>query len=68
MKQRKHLAGSADKDLKLVCEGLRRIEKDLAFEAVESYQTRRMEDFADALRALRVLVGAVTSLCSHSFS
>ena len=58
------MVGSSDKDLELVCEDLRKIEKDLAFEVTESYRDRRMEDFADALIALRSLVRVVTRLCS----
>ncbi len=55
--------GLSDEDLELVCEDLRKIEKDIAFEAVESYQSRRMEDFADALLTLQSLVEIVKSLC-----
>ncbi len=57
------MVGSSDKDLELACEDLRKIEKDLAFEVAESYQSRRMEDFADALLALASLVQVVNQLC-----
>ena len=53
----------SDGDLALVCENLRKIEKDLAFEAVEAYESRRMGDFADALATLQALVEVVGSLC-----
>ena len=55
---------SSDRDLKLACEDLRKIEKDLAFEVIESYEDRRMEDFAEALIALQSLVRVVTHLCN----
>ena len=42
----------SDEDLELVCEELRGIEKDLAFEVVEAYRERRKEDFANALKDL----------------
>lgn len=42
------MAGSSDKDLEIVCEDLRKIEKDLAFEVTEAYKDRRMEDFRRA--------------------
>jgi hypothetical protein len=58
------LADSSDRDLKLACEDLRKIEKDLAFEVIESYEDRGMEDFADALVALQSLVRVVTHLCN----
>jgi len=53
----------SDEDLELACEDLRKIEKDLAFEVVESYQERRMVGFVDALLALQVLVQTVNLLC-----
>jgi hypothetical protein len=56
----------SDEDLDLACKKLRTIEKDLAFEVVESYQSRRMEDFADALLTLQALVQTVGSLCESS--
>ncbi len=58
------MADSSDRDLRLACEDLRKIEKDLAFQVIESYEDRRMDDFADALIALRSLVRVVTQLCS----
>ncbi len=60
------MVGLSDADLELVCEDLQKIEKDIAFEAVESYQSRRMEDFADALLTLQSLVEIVKSLCQES--
>ncbi len=56
----------SDEDLELACKNLRKIEKDLAFEVVESYQNRRMEDFADALLTLQALVQTVTLFCKDS--
>jgi hypothetical protein len=56
----------SDEDLGLACKDLRKIEKDLAFEVVESYQNRRMKDFADALLTLQALVQTVTLLCEDS--
>ena len=60
------MVGLSDEDLELVCEDLRKIEKDIAFEAVEPYQSRRMGDFADALLTLQSLVEIVDSLCTES--
>jgi len=53
----------SEEDLVVACKDLRKIEKELAFEVVESYQSRRMEDFADALLTLQALVETVNSLC-----
>lgn len=58
------MVGSSDKDLEVACQRLRKIEKELAFEVVESYQDRRMEEFADALIALQSLVQVVDQLCN----
>jgi hypothetical protein len=55
----------SDRDLELVCADLRKIEKDLAFEVVESYQDGRMEGFVDALLSLQVLVQTVNLLCGN---
>ncbi len=54
---------STDEDLELVCEELRKIEKDLAFEVVEAYQERRVDDFANALTTLRDLADSLERLC-----
>lgn len=54
----------SDEDLELVCEELRGIEKDLAFEVVEAYRERRKEDFANALTALKDLADALERLCN----
>jgi len=56
------LVGSSDRDLELVCEDLRKIERDLAFEVAESYEGRRMEDFADTPLALQSIVRVVKEL------
>lgn len=53
----------SDEDLELVCEDLRRIEKDLAFEVVEAYRERRTDDFANALTTLRDLADSLEKLC-----
>ena len=55
----------SDEDRQLICEDLREIEKDLAFEVVEAYQGRRVEDFANALVTLQVLVEVVSNLCER---
>lgn len=60
------MVGSSDKDLELVCKDLRKIEKDLSFEVIESYRGRRMDDFADALLALQSLIQVVGHLCKDS--
>ncbi len=52
----------SDEDLELVCEKLRMIEKDLAFEVVEAYQERRMDDFANALTTLKDLADSLERL------
>ena len=39
---------------------------DLAFETVEAYHERRMDDFAAALAALRHLSDVMTTLCRHT--
>ena len=57
------MVGSSDRDLEVACQRLRQIEKDLAFQVIESYEDRRMEDFADSLIALQSLVRVVTRLC-----
>ena len=57
------MVDSSARDLDLVCGDLRDVEKDLAFEIVESYRERRAEDFADALLALQSLVVVVDRLC-----
>ena len=55
----------SDEDRQLIREDLREIEKDLAFEVVEAYQGRRVEDFANALVTLQVLVEVVSNLCER---
>lgn len=53
----------SDEDLELVCEELRGIEKDLAFEVVEAYRERRKDDFANAPTALKDLADSLERLC-----
>ncbi|MCS4540295.1 MAG: hypothetical protein HYU03_06380 [Thaumarchaeota archaeon] len=53
----------SDEDLELICEELRGIEKDLAFEVVEAYRERRKDDFANALTALKDLSDVLETLC-----
>ena len=46
----------SEDDLELACARLQRIERDLVFEVVESYEEGRATEFADALLTLQVLV------------
>jgi len=48
------------------CARFREIQTDLAFETVEAYHERRMDDFAAALAALKDLSDAITTLCRHT--
>jgi len=62
-KRRGHSAGLSDEDLERACEDLRKIEMDLAFEVVESYQDRRTVGFVDGLLTSQALVQTVNLLC-----
>ena len=48
------------------CARFREGQTDLAFETVEAYHERRMDDFAAALAALRHLSDVMTTLCRHT--
>jgi len=52
------LVSSFDKDIAAARRDLRKIEKDLAFEVVESYRDRRMEDFQRLCRVGKLGQGA----------
>ena len=48
------------------CARFPEIQTDLAFETVEAYHERRMDDFAATLAALKDLSDVITTLCSHT--
>jgi len=47
----------SQQDRARICAEFQEIETDLAFEVVEAYQERRVDDFADALATLKDLAG-----------
>gem|GEM_PF-4855747 len=52
-----------EEDRRRICEGFQEIERDLAFEVLEAWQGRRLDEFAGALVSLR-LIGEITlDLC-----
>jgi hypothetical protein len=48
-----------------ICAGVREIETDLGFAVIEAYQERRMDDFAEALAALKDLAELYSRLCTE---
>jgi hypothetical protein len=56
----------SQQDRARICAEFREIQTDLAFEVVEAYQQRRMDDFADALATLNDLAGLYSILCKES--
>jgi len=57
------MVDSSERDREDVCAGLREIETDLAFRVVQAYQKGRMDEFADALAALKDLTELVSRFC-----
>lgn len=53
-------------DRERVCESLQEIETDLAFELVEAYKERRLEDFGNAVFLARDLAEFHRILCGQT--
>lgn len=54
----------SQQDRERICIGFQEIETDVAFEVIEAYQERRMDDFADALTTLKDLAELRSTICN----
>ena len=52
-----------EEDRRRICEGFQEIERDLAFEVLEAWHDRRLDDFIGALDNLRILREIEREMC-----
>ncbi len=53
------------KDRDHACKNLDAIETDLAFELIEAYEDRRLDDFASSLLVVRDLIEVRKAVCTE---
>jgi len=57
------MPGLLEKDRDHACKSLEAIETDLAFELIEAYEDRRLDDFASSLLVVRDVIAVRKAIC-----